>query len=125
MMKIDQKNRVHDYLEKIRAATHDKSILWVEVNPTTYVWLTDVEDARVVLQKLTGVPSVESGRLTRINDYMLQAADKTGQIQFSVKGSDDILINDHLSKLFSEIEELKASDSLDFLETILPQKSKM
>jgi len=114
-----QSQKVISYLEKILASIKNKSMLWNEANPTTYVYRDTKSSGKIIVQKLSGSLRTSETGLGFESNYMLQAtADNTNQ-QFSINSNDGQKFHALLKQTYQEIESMKTQEGIDLLGSML------
>ena len=115
------------YFEQLIDATRSGSIIWEEVNPTTFVWESrEPHPGKFTLQRLEQKQQiVENGIQTRKTTvvYLLQASDLTSpRPRLSITGAQDEGLNTQLDALYELIKSQELRRNLDFLTSLLPPK---
>lgn len=118
-MNETQSKKVISYLEKMLASVDDKSMVWHEANPTTYVFHDKKTIGKIVIQKISpSMRRTEKGVSYETN-YMLQATSNSSPQQFTIQSTDGDKYHMLLKQIFKAIETMEAQESIDFLGSML------
>ncbi len=123
------------YLRQLKDATEGGKMSWSQANPTTYVWTAlPPQFARVTLQKVarpaTPPPATTTGIVNSAIQakpapsfyYILQGLDtRTNLTKLVINSSLNPSLNQALADLYSAAADRYTSDSIEFLQSILPK----
>jgi hypothetical protein len=121
-MEPDQRNKTNEYLDQLLTATRSSIIRWDEANPTTFTWTNLEKGARIILQNVGSLPTInEGGQLTMRRRYLMQVVDTSGRQQLVLQGAEDEGINAKLDSLYENIQASKTKSAIDYLGSIIPK----
>jgi hypothetical protein len=123
MMPSSEHEDLVPYLNELGAATKLGKINWKAVNPTTFVWETEVPtNARVSLQRVERLVSV-GGIQRKIVNYLFQVIDlKQPAIPIlSVETAGNQPLIQKFEELFELVKSGISEKTLAFLRSILPK----
>ncbi len=138
---MDIDNDLTAYLTQLQVDTAEGKMSWSQANPTTYMWSTATPfSARITLQRVARpAPPLQGGLLgsgatAALNQlgppptspppyYILLGHDltnNTAALRLFINGDNKPWLNPALERLYNEVVDRYAQDSLAFLQAVVP-----
>jgi hypothetical protein len=125
MMPIPETDELKAYLDQLIEAARTGLMVWVEINPTTFVWDSKAPVGRLSLQRVErNQPTLEKGvaGIKKSRSYLLQAFEGLTVQRLSLSSSNNPELNSKLETLYEVVKTELTRRDLDFLKSLLPRK---